>query len=368
MKYAIIVGIIAVLLTFFDDRKIIKKGFQIAMIILTVFCAIRWEWGVDMPGYAKTFDEYGALGVKFWQIDQLNVRANRISEYGWSILNVLCQPIGFFGMTILLSVLEGGIVYWFVEKYVPRGYRSISVFLYAFNSNLMVLGCSMMRQWLAMCIILVAAHFVIKGKFLPYIFTIIFASLFHASAIFMLPFYFLRSMSTIKINSYVILFIVALILLWVYLLGRFMSGAIDFIMEQGINEMYGSYANSKNTVTVGFGSFMNIIVALVCLINITNGSNQAMKMIAWVYIGYIIVLPLGTVMPIMSRFTFYFELLGISVIPYGVKSIRQPLLKTGLLVWIVLWYCMLFNNFFHASTWRDSYMTYNTIFNAPFWQ
>lgn len=368
MKYAIIVGIIAVLLTFFDDRKIIKMGFQIAMIILTVFCAIRWEWGVDMPSYAITFDEYGALGVKFWQIDQLDVRVNRISEYGWSILNVLCQPIGFFGMTILLSVLEGGIVYWFVEKYVPRGYRAISVFLYAFNSNLMVLGCSMMRQWLAMCIILIAAHYIVKGKFLPYFVTIIVASFFHSSALFFAPFYFLRSMSTIKSNMYVIIFIATLLLLWVYLVGRFMGGAIDFLLEQDTFETYSSYASAQNAVTVGFGSFMNIMVALVCLIYITNGDNQGMKMLTWVYIGYIIVLPLITIMPIMSRFTFYFELLGISVIPNGVKLIRQPLLKTGLLVWIVFWYCMIFIKFFHSSIWMDSYMTYTTIFDAPFWQ
>lgn len=367
MNEVVVIGLIALFLTFLYDRKVIRWGFLFAMILLTVFCAIRWNWGTDMPSYTNGFHNFNGVG-NFWEINKFaDIRGDRSNEIAWSIINVLCQPIGFFGMTILLSVFEGGVIYWFVNKYVPRGYFMLAVFIYVFNVNLMVLGCSMMRQWLAMCIVLIAVHYAIKDKFIPFLLFIFLAALFHTSALFCIVIYLFRLMRGLKVTLDKLILIFLIFIFWVYIFGRFLqSFANSFVTTFFDNyEMY--LSSNIDTATVGLASLLNILVLVICIYSLKNTS-EITKSLTWIYAGYILLLPFVTLVPMASRIIFYFDIIGIAVIPNGLKNTLQPILRYGTLVWIIFWYCFQFVNFFNANVWHDSYYEYNTIFDAPYWE
>lgn len=370
MLIAVLVGCIALFLTLLYDRKVNNWGFIVAMILLSIFCAIRWEWGNDMVGNANIFEQYGIENVKFWDLEKisvLNVRADRSNEIGWSILNILCQPVGFFGMTILLSFFEGFVVYWFIKKYVPRGYVTFAVFLYTFNPNLMVLGCSMMRQWLAICLILIAASLLEKKRYFYYVLVVILASAFHSSALFCLIFPFLSLMRNVRFSSTSAISFSLLILVWIFFFGRFMGDAISPLFQYSFFSQYELYIHSSmQTATVGLGSFMNIIVCLLCFFLLNKGTNE-MKVMAWVYSGYLIILPFVTLIPLASRIIFYFEGFSLAVIPNGIKYSKNNPAKWFIVIWIIFWYIYMYVGFFNAKVWRDAYMEYHTIFEAPFW-
>ena len=366
MFTTIIIGLIALFFTYLYDRKICNWGFWVSMSILTIFCAIRWNWGSDMPVYAQFFDLYGLENVKFYNVVNLDVRGDRSSEYGWAMLNLLCQPIGFFGMIILLSVLEGAIIYWFIKKYVPRGYCTFAVFIYVFNTTLMVLGCSMIRQWLAMCIILIAIHYATKNKFVPFVVLVLLASMFHSSALICIIMYILKKLKSIKLNSRNILFLSIVIILWVYVFGRLLESIAISIITSSFS-MYETYLERETIATVGFASLLNILVCIICLYSLKT-ANDNVKTITWIYAGYMIVLPFTTLIPLLGRVLYYFDIIGIAVIPNGLKNTTQPILKYGMIVWLLFWYIFTFFTFFNSSVWKPSYMEYNTIFNAPYWR
>lgn len=367
MYSAIFIGLIAVFFTFLYDRKIWNNGFIISMGILTIFCAIRWEWGSDMPVYARDFEMLELDSLKLKDLMNIESTGYRNYEYGWLILNLLCQPIGFFGMTILLSIFEGCVIYWFIKKYVPSGYFTYAVFIYAFDSNLMVLGCSMMRQWLAMCIILIAIDYAINNRTIPFLIIVFIASLFHSSALFCIVFYFIRLMRNFKITLQRLSLLFMIIILWVYVFGHFFETfATSFILDYFSRYEY-YVLSGEETSTVGFASLFNIVIASICLYYVKN-SNNSVKTITWIYLTYTIILPFVTLIPMASRIIFYFNILGIVTIPNGVRNIKNNTIKYGVIMWIIFWNTYTFINFFYSPVWHKSYIEYHTIFESPYWK
>ena len=369
MTATIVVGLAALFFTFLYDRKVCNWGFLFAMILLSVFCAIRYEWGTDMPAYAESFELYGDSGAKFWQlykISNISIRANESNEIAWGILNVLCQPIGFFGMTMLLSFFESFAVYQFVKKYVPRGYFTLAVFLYVFNPNLMILGCSMMRQWLAMCLVLVAYIYLDKRKLWLFVLLVVLASLFHTSALVCLLIPLIRSLSKCELYGKKVLLFSILILAWVYVFGRYMGDILLNVFNIGRFKQYELYLSLTETASVGFGSMMNIIVTILCLGSL-KVANIETKKITWAYSAYLFFLPFVTIIPLASRINFYFELFSVGVIPNGLLNNKHSLVKWFIVLWVLFWYIYMFIKFFDGIPWKYSYMEYHTIFEAPSW-
>ncbi len=371
MIISIIIGFSAFLLAVLYDRKVLDWGLLASLAVLTIFCAIRWNWGNDMPSYANFFESVGSENIKFWQLNKiLNLDIygyERSSEVGWTILNILCQPIGFFGLTIVTSVFEGIVVYWFINKYVPRGYTALSVFLYAFNPYLMVLGCSMMRQWFAICIVLIAVSFLEKKKFVKFVLIVYLASLFHTSALFCLIFYLFYKVrnKSLNIHNAYILFILAM--LWLYVSGRYLSSILQFLFSINVFEIYQGYIKSTiDSSGIGLGAFMNLIVIFICLLSIRKAKAE-IKLFTWIYSGSLIVQPFVIIAPMTGRIVFYFDILAISVIPNCFILIKKPILKKFVLFWLFVWNLYLYYNFFNSKVWQVYYMEYHSMFEAPYW-
>lgn len=371
MNVAIIVGIIAVLFALLYDKDKSKYGLIIAMAITTIFTAIRWEWGNDMHTYASAFEAYNQEGIHFWELDKLGnvgVRTERSREILWTLTNILCQPIGFFGMTIVLSILQGLAVFWFINRFVPKGYTFFAVFIYCFNPSILVLGCSMMRQWTAICIILLSMKYLVEGKLVPYIALVVTASLFHTSALILLLLYLLRNLANAKINfSHVVILTFAFIV-WVFVIGKRFSGLVSDLVFLDAFEGYSSLLNAQSEMSsVGFGSLLNIIIALMGFYFTSRLNDRGSHYLAAAYLGFVLLLPFSTSIVMAGRLLFYFDAISIAVIPLAMRYSKQNLIKNGIFLWVIVFNVFRYFQFFQSSTWRYYYIDYHTIFESPTW-
>lgn len=90
------------------------------------------------------------------------------------------QTIRLFSLVIVLTAFEISVYYWFIKKYIPKEWYWFAVFIYVFNPNFMLTQSSMMRQTLAMCIVLLSIPYIYKKRsslqrylfYLPHCFTV----------------------------------------------------------------------------------------------------------------------------------------------------------------------------------------------------
>lgn len=102
--------------------------------------------------------------------------------------------------------------YRFIKKYVLPGYYWFAVFIYVFNTGFMLTQLSTMRQTLAIGIFLFAIDYINKKDPIRYGLCIGLASLFHGSALIILPVYLLGVLNwTINKKTAIILFLIYLL-------------------------------------------------------------------------------------------------------------------------------------------------------------
>src|SRR5690606_31529927 len=129
-------------------------GLEVAFILLTIFMSIRFNFGNDYSSYLDLFIEIG----RYKNLDFVQ------TEIGWTFLNWIFQPIGFFGMIIVLTSFQYAIIYRLIKNYVPKDWYWFSVLIFTLNTGYMLVFGSMMRQFLAICIFVLAVDFIIKRR------------------------------------------------------------------------------------------------------------------------------------------------------------------------------------------------------------
>ena len=113
-------------------------------------------------------------------------------EIGWLILCWMFKQFGFYVMVAFLALFSCLLYYRFFINYVPANFYWLAIFLYIFNPGLMLLHTTAMRQSISIALFLLSIEYIVKKDVIRYILIIGFASLFHKSALVLLPFIFYR--------------------------------------------------------------------------------------------------------------------------------------------------------------------------------
>lgn len=369
MQTAIIISLMAVLFAYLASFKTFKYGLEIAMLIITAFVAIRYEWGTDMPGYNFTFQEFANSGLRAFDFTRIaQIRAARSLEIGWAFLNIICSPIGFFGMIILLAVVENFIIYDFIKRNVDKDYYWLAVFIYTFNPYMMVLGCSMLRQWLAMCIILFATRYISSGKWRYYILYVLLAASFHTSALLFTFLYLFRYVKDIKLDISSITWLGAISLIWIVIGGFLSMEVIMMLLSTDAFEGYTGQIDpgSGTGAGLGFGSLYKVLIYLFCIVQVKNLDGDK-KVLSWLLFAYVLLFPFTDAVALASRLNFYIDAIAIAVVPIAMKTSKYKSINVVLILLYVFWNCMLYRMFFSASSYFWGYRTYHTIFETT-WQ
>ena len=193
----------------------------LTFLILFLVAGLRWRVGTDYWQYASLYPYYAKTPVQDFfklNISQLNLMGIR----GLSILSRYLHD-DYATMFFLASLVTIGLSVWRIAKSSRMFLFSIMLFIFAgswhgsFNS---------VRQSLAIAVIFAGSGFVVRREFWKYLLVVLGASLFHSSALVMLPIYFiagrkidykqwlmLTAITVFMISSYDVLFKISEIIL-----------------------------------------------------------------------------------------------------------------------------------------------------------
>lgn len=334
-------------------------GLELAFMLLAVFMSIRYNFGNDYAAYLNEFLEIG-------RVSNINIILEQ-SEFGWILLNKIFQPIGFFGMVIVLTVFEYIIIYRLIKKYVPRDWYWLSVFIFTFNTAYMLVFASMMRQFFAMCIFILAVEFILQKRLFISILLVLLASLFHVSALILLPFCFFGYVNITLTNSKAIMWF-GVYLIFHFFAVKLLSSYFFKIIEFEQFQSYEGYVGrEKDGVDTGFGVIFSMLMYVFLLFH-QRYQSRNIKLIFLLFAVSFFFNVFEDIAPLTVRLGYYFSVFSIICYPLLFNVIRKDFLKYLLLISYIIVVLKSFIDFFDPSgIWFQHFYTYQTIFSAFLW-
>lgn len=203
------------------------------VILFYLHCAVDIYSVEDLWSYERRYNE--AASMSFSSFNE----AFRTKEY---VFNYLCKFISIIGgdfrvFLIIYNFILFAIYYYTLKKYSNNVALSIVVFvLVVYFQSIFVL-----RQHLAIAILLLSIPFILNKKIIPFIFVFLIATNTHLSAVVWLPVYFIYNINNQKA------FIVSLILCSVAipLVSANLDNAFMFLDAD-----YSSYLNTNITTSL----------------------------------------------------------------------------------------------------------------------
>lgn len=354
MIQAFITAFFSVFLAYIGRREKNHSYFLLlSFVILTLFLSLGYYWGNDVVTYENWFEGFEKSSVSWWNFSQYDSFTQK--EYGFIFVNLLFKPLGFWGMRAALFVIENAIIYSFIVKHVERRWYWLAVFIYVFNTNFWVLSSSMMRQWLAMCIVVLAVDFLLKKKYLLFTLFLVFAISIHFSAavcLFIIPLLIFRKKAS-KVSIYIYGFFLALY----YLLLPFVSDYIILYLKT--EELYTDYLYEQDSMGISNVLFMLIYTIIMYYAVKTKQKDFFLAIIVMLF-G--LILPLPSLGELSARLGYYFTVFTIGTIPMFMNNTGiNKNIRTWTIAFVCLYYIYMFVLFFQSPTWIKSYGTYQTI-------
>ncbi|WP_338587934.1 EpsG family protein [Clostridium baratii] len=220
----------------------------VLLLFLILVCGLRENVGTDYNLY------------KFYYS---NINQNSRFELGFKDMIIFSNNLGLSYNTFLLivSAITMCLFYFLIKKYSRKPASSIFYFVvlgyYAYSFNII-------RQMLAISISLFGIKYIKEKKFIRYLVVILIASIFHSTALIMIPVYFLLKLKNNIKNNVIIIFLCG-IMPFLY------TKIFTFIVTNF--KQYNSYATINDFTFTKPGSgtyvigFINFILFLIFLIN-----------------------------------------------------------------------------------------------------
>mgnify|MGYP002708135811 CR=1 FL=1 len=315
----------------------------VSFLPLIILSAVRYNVGWDyLKIYTNGFFLIGEekMPQYFTEIpfDFLVKFIYIISNANPDWLFIVCTIITFIFLTKAIK-----------DQSVNVGFSILLVFFIRYY----FLTLNIVRQGIAMSILLYSLKYIKENNFKKYIILVILASCFHLMSLVYIPIYFLTKINWKKRKNmflFVIFPILAIIAIFII---------INFTK-------YGNYINSK----FDLNEFLihEIILSSIVLMLAIVEKKELKKQSEYFDIYFILqLITFGTAIlskfiPVADRIIWYFYLQNIFFIPLLIKNIKSINLK-ALIVMIL--FIVLFINVYMQTVFGDSYsiIPYNTIFN-----
>ena len=354
MNVVIPISIIAFLLALLASKGRMKNGLEWCFILLAVIGAIHFDYGNDYRNYLIMFNDAGWLS--FTKEDILGY----FRDPGWIALCVMFRPLGFFAMIIFLNIVQNFIYYKVIKNNVERNWWWLAIFIYVFGTNLYLLNFSMMRQGLAISLIVASVSLLLKKRNKFAIILIFVATLMHSTSVIVIP--FLVALAVLK-NPKPLIYIYAVLFVFFVVFGSSFLSQISF--SDSINQ-YSTMYESTSGIHLGIG-FLVDIIGLIVVIYVCATEKQlqvdAYKLASFYCVSYLLI-PLQSVNFMTGRIGFYFGALSIVAVPlfYGYlkSNVRVALLAVFVLITMYRYYL-----FFTTGAFAESYSgPFRTIFSV----
>ncbi len=226
------------------NRRIMRLVFLgITFLQLWFIVAFRDKTGNDFAMYSEGFflmkrDGFSTLEYKDW-------------ELGFVVLTKLIGAVTanktvFFAITALLSLAGPA---YLIIKHSKMPFLSVLLYM---NLFMYYVSFNYVRQAIAISVICFSWDFIKKKQFIPFLAVVLFASLFHFSALIMLPAYFFAKMKG-GIRT---------VLIYCYLLLLYYITS-DSVLNILLSQVHTEYENSR-FITTGISVIYIVVPFLLC--------------------------------------------------------------------------------------------------------
>lgn len=207
-------------------------------VILTFVSSIRYGIGADYFSYRKIYE----------QMSQVNIYQLLVSSPVEPLYSLLQKIVFLLGGNYILfltviSLFIHAVIMWFIYRFSKLPW--LSVYLYI-SLQFFAHSMNLLRQSISVCFFMLAYPHLKNRKFLPYCTLLLIGSLFHKSALLMIPFYFILSIRDSKKFVTITFFIFilfycfsdkAILLLTTYIFPEYAS-YLDSIFWRGNSFLY----------------------------------------------------------------------------------------------------------------------------------
>lgn len=314
-----------------------KKIFIIiAFGLLTIISALRkYTVGIDMNLlYAPRYNLISSVGWnELWKINL---------ESGYLIF---CKILTYISNDVQLLIIVSSLIVipaygYFIYKNSSNVLISTILFLLL---NSFFMSMNIVRQEIAIAILIFGYQFLIKNKNISFIISVILASLFHQSAILCVLLLPISKMKFTKKKFFISIVILILTIIFYDKIIEFVTNIISILglnrnkdyTDYLTNEKYNSGSISLISISKYTLAFCTAILVYYYLVKLKKDKDKCNSFIVFGTIGYVIIVLLSSQMVIISRMEHYF-------VPFALVSIPNAISKSKYSTNKALIYSLLF--------------------------
>ena len=357
--FYIITFFISIRCAYIVEMKYKKNHNRISILIFTVITlsipiiisSIRYGVGTDFFTYEALYRRY--CDIPFMQIFSADI------EIGFVLIAKIAYIFNNKQIVFAIYAILTVVFIWLgILNKKEKISISLCFFLYLFLN--FTSSFNGIRQALAVAIVAYSYKYLCNRKFLKFLIFNIIASMFHTTALFFIPFYFIfQKNANKKINICIKTFVILLLMI---LIVNF-ENIFKFITSYNIFDKYSNYINYENE-TNNLIIFVKIFI--LCFISIYK--NKIVKYdkdndtYYFLLIIDVMLTILGFQSPYLKRITTYFSISTIFLLPSIPKVIEnkkeKQLITLGIMGYALAMFIITAYILGHSDV-----IPYNTIFN-----
>ena len=335
-----------------------KRNWKRFIVFVVIFLlAFSYQMGTDWLNYQYFYDD-----------DVPNIKLNNLfsnfqfmfsSEKGFVLLNILFYNLGF-NYELFTGIVIGSCLFLilnFIEKKSDNFYFSffLSIVMFLFGYSLE----PVLRQLIALALIITGFKYIEKRCFFKYLLIIILAVQFHLSAFIAIFFYFLEKIKLNKKRAFLIFIGIYILILFLFNIFLELSHIFPKLLKYEYY-FFSSYYGLARSRTI-LGELYHIIIIVIygyIIFYSYNFSPRKKNYIKNMALFYIIIYYFNNMIPILYRVSDYF-VVGFIISLASLKFIRLPngkiikLKKRPIGCIIIIIFYFLFLLYF----WKESYST-----------
>lgn len=334
-----------------DSNKNVNK---IKIIIYTIIglgipiliASLRYNVGTDYRNYVDLYKIYSNLSIQETFSSNLEI-----------FFLIIIKMSYFFNdyqmMFAIFSFLTVLILYRVIYEYKEKLSLGFMFFLYLFLYY--TTSFNIIRQALAVVIVAYSYKFILNREFKKFLITILIASMFHATALFFIPCYFVN-LSNVKRKK----IIRSIYLICLILIVANYNIIINLISNIGMFEKYELYSIAQDSANMEF--IINSIILFVILLfrKFLVKYDERNELFIFFSIVNTILLFTGYFSPFVKRIAMYFGISNIFLLaslPHITKNKQQKLFVYVL----IIFYAILMFIFTVYVFKQGNIIPYNTI-------
>ncbi|MEK5417023.1 EpsG family protein [Paenibacillus sp. FSL L8-0708] len=152
---------------------------RIAIGFLIIMTSLRYGFGADFFTYNAAFDRIRD-GISLDAFEPGYIFLNKFISYLGLPFNYLLLVVAIFNYVLLYKAIEENLT----------KHKWLAMFLFLAYFDLFFYSLSAIRQSIALSVFMFASRYVKRKQLIKYVLWIYFASLFHVTALILIPFYF----------------------------------------------------------------------------------------------------------------------------------------------------------------------------------